>query len=115
MMRVLLGLAAAGMLMLQAACVTVPSGGEVRTDSDQSGAEKRARVRLELASAYFGRGQLPTALDEVKLALAAKPDLPDDFYDLYLVDPRFRVVAAVPAAYLGYRWWKHRSENGIRF
>ena len=24
-------------------------------------------------------------------------------------------VAAVPAAWLGYRWWKHRSENGIKF
>lgn len=28
--------------------------------------------------------------------LRAHPDLPDDFYDLYLIDPRFRVVAAVP-------------------
>jgi hypothetical protein len=24
-------------------------------------------------------------------------------------------VAAVPAAYLGYRWWQHRAKNGIRF
>lgn len=24
-------------------------------------------------------------------------------------------VAAVPAAYFGYKWWKHRAENGIRF
>ena len=24
-------------------------------------------------------------------------------------------VCAVPAAVLGYRWWKHRAENGIRF
>ncbi len=32
-----------------------------------------------------------------------------------LVAPVAGVVAAVPAAYLGYRWWKHRSENGIRF
>ena len=23
--------------------------------------------------------------------------------------------AAVPAAYFGYKWWKHRSENGIKF
>jgi len=50
---------------------------EIRTASDQSDSEKRARVRLELASAYFGRGQTTTALDEVKLALAAKPDLPE--------------------------------------
>ncbi len=24
-------------------------------------------------------------------------------------------VAAVPAAILGWRWWKHRAEIGIRF
>ena len=24
-------------------------------------------------------------------------------------------VAAVPAALLGWRWWKHRAENGIKF
>jgi len=25
------------------------------------------------------------------------------------------IVAAVPTAILGWRWWKHRAENGIRF
>ena len=25
------------------------------------------------------------------------------------------VVAAVPTAWLGWRWWKHRAENGIKF
>jgi hypothetical protein len=25
------------------------------------------------------------------------------------------VIAAVPTAVLGWRWWKHRAENGIRF
>ena len=29
--------------------------------------------------------------------------------------PFLAVVAAVPAAFLGYRWWKHRADNGIRF
>jgi hypothetical protein len=24
-------------------------------------------------------------------------------------------VAAVPTAVLGWRWWKHRAENGIKF
>jgi hypothetical protein len=24
-------------------------------------------------------------------------------------------AAAVPAALLTYRWWKHRAENGIKF
>jgi len=50
---------------------------DVRTDSDQTDAERRARVRLELAGAYFSRGQATTALNEVKLALQAKPDLAD--------------------------------------
>lgn len=67
-------------LALLAACATPPAGEpEIRTDSDQSSAERRARVRLELAAAYFGRGQATTALDEVKLALAAKPDLAEAF------------------------------------
>ena len=40
-------------------------------------AERRARVRLELAALYFGRGQHSTALDELKLAQAASPDMPE--------------------------------------
>jgi type IV pilus assembly protein PilF len=45
------------------------------TESDEPDAARRARVRLELASAYFSRGQMNVALDEVKLALAADPTL----------------------------------------
>ncbi len=48
---------------------------EVRTTSDQSDSDRRAQVRFELASAYFGRGQSSTALDELKQVLSAKPDL----------------------------------------
>jgi hypothetical protein len=29
--------------------------------------------------------------------------------------PAAAVVAALPAAWLGYRWWRHRAENGIKF
>ncbi len=29
--------------------------------------------------------------------------------------PVVAVAAAIPAAVLSYRWWKHRVENGIRF
>jgi hypothetical protein len=32
-----------------------------------------------------------------------------------LVSPVLAAVAAVPTAYIGYRWWKHRAQNGIRF
>ncbi len=65
--------------LMMAACSplkpSVASGRDVRTVSDQSEAERRARVRLELASAYFARGQLETALDELKQALSIYPSL----------------------------------------
>ena len=43
------------------------------TASDEPDAQKRARARMELASAYFGQGQMSTALDQVKLAIVADP------------------------------------------
>jgi type IV pilus assembly protein PilF len=52
---------------------------DVRTESDQTDSDRRSHVRMELASAYFSRGQLKTALDEVKLALQAKPDMADAY------------------------------------
>jgi len=52
---------------------------ERATESDQTATDRRARVRMELASGYYSRGQYDTALDEVKLALAVKPDLPDAY------------------------------------
>jgi type IV pilus assembly protein PilF len=41
---------------------------------EQADANRRTSVRLELASAYFGRGQVTTALEEVKKAIAADPN-----------------------------------------
>jgi len=49
------------------------------TDSDQTAADRRSRVRMELAAGYYSRGQFETALDEVKLALAAQPDIPEAY------------------------------------
>lgn len=49
------------------------------SSTDPKDVERRARVRLELAGLYFGRGQLPIALEEVKRALAARPDLPEAY------------------------------------
>jgi type IV pilus assembly protein PilF len=78
-------LAAVGMSLLgcttvrpdqPAAAAPAAAAGETRdriTASDEPEAARRSRVRLELAAAYFGRGQMTTALDEVKLALAADP------------------------------------------
>lgn len=31
------------------------------------------------------------------------------------IAPVAAAIAAVPTAILGYRWWKHRAKNGIRF
>ncbi len=79
MTRALIGLLAVACL---AGCVMPPAATDPReivTASDQTEPDKRARVRLELAAAYFGRGQGTTALDEVKLAIAAKPDMPEAY------------------------------------
>lgn len=46
---------------------------------DANEIERRARVRLELAGAYFSNGQLDTALDEVKRSIATKPDLAEAY------------------------------------
>lgn len=51
------------------------AGRQIRTESDQTDSDRRAKVRMELAEGYFSRGQYNTALDEVKLAFAAKPDM----------------------------------------
>lgn len=52
-----------------------PAEREIKTDSDQTDADRRAAIRMELAQGYFSRGQFATALDELKLALQAKPDM----------------------------------------
>lgn len=67
-----LGLFCVVLGMLLSACVSERR--DVVTDSDQTDAQRRARVRLELASAYFGRGNKTTALDEVKQAIVADPN-----------------------------------------
>lgn len=59
-------------------CAGVEGGAvqrDLRATSDLSDADRLAQVRLELASGYFARGQTVVALDEVKRALAARPDL----------------------------------------
>jgi len=47
--------------------------------TDPVDVERRARVRLELAAAYFSRGQTDTALEEVKRSIAAKSDLAEAY------------------------------------
>lgn len=78
--RILWSTAVCGVLSaLMAGCAMPPqSNGDTKdriTESDQTDASKRANVRMELASAYFSRGQFTTALDEVKQALVVNPNL----------------------------------------
>jgi len=80
--------AATGLLAVLAGCVTTggplpkprPTGDkDLATASDQTDADRLAKTRMELATAYFGRGQPTDALDQVKLALQARPDNPDAY------------------------------------
>jgi len=56
-----------------------PAPREPRQASENADPERRAKLRLELAGLYFGRGQTATALDEVQQALSAKPNLPEAY------------------------------------
>jgi type IV pilus assembly protein PilF len=57
----------------------VADGKDLVTASDESDSSKRAHVRMELASGYFERGQMTTALDQVKLAIIADPTFGEAF------------------------------------
>jgi len=52
---------------------------DLATESDESPQQRRARLRIELAAAYFEQGQTLVALDEVKQALLADPDFADAY------------------------------------
>ena len=49
--------------------------GDIATASDETELQRRAHIRLELASTYYAQGQYSTALDEIKLALSLSPNL----------------------------------------
>jgi type IV pilus assembly protein PilF len=52
---------------------------ELKTASDATAAEKRASIRLQLAIGYYTEQNYEVALDEVKQALAARPDWADAY------------------------------------
>jgi type IV pilus assembly protein PilF len=49
------------------------------TASDEPENRRRARIRLELASGYYGEGQTEVALDELKQVIAADPNFADAY------------------------------------
>jgi type IV pilus assembly protein PilF len=65
------------MLGLALVCGVTPTFAQGRTTaSDETETQRRARIRLDLATAYFSEGKFTTALDEIKQALVASPDMP---------------------------------------
>jgi type IV pilus assembly protein PilF len=80
--RLTLAIILAAAIAALAGCASQVADGQNRdrvTASDQTDSDRRARLRMELASGYYSRGQLETALDEVKQALAVQPDMADAY------------------------------------
>lgn len=75
--------AIAGALALALLAGCAGAGGdaprELKTASDQTAAEKRAQIRLQLAVGYYQDRKYEIALDEVKQAIAAAPDFADAY------------------------------------
>ena len=71
------GFVALSVALLLPGCASTGSGSssEPKTEMDRTDLDRRAAVRIELATGYFTRGQYNTALDEIKQALALKPEL----------------------------------------
>lgn len=68
-------------LALLAACAATDGAGqrELKTASDQTAAERRAAIRLQLAIGYYQDQKYEIALDEVKQAIAADPTYADAY------------------------------------
>jgi len=83
----LIGMAACWAAVLLAGCTgglprTPPVSGnqsDLMTTSDEPEYRRRARLRLELASAYFEQGQITVALDEIKQSLVIDPSFVDAY------------------------------------
>jgi type IV pilus assembly protein PilF len=70
----------AGMSRLSAVIVVVVLAGcasqanKLETGEPRNAAENRARIHTELGAAYYGAGQMPVAVQELKEAIKADPD-----------------------------------------
>jgi type IV pilus assembly protein PilF len=73
---------------------------ELKTASDQTPAEKRAAIRLQLAVGYFQDGKLEVALDEVKQAIAVSPGFADAYGVRALIYSQMGELALAEENYL---------------
>jgi hypothetical protein len=65
--------------------------------------ERMSKSRQEVLEDSRRKGVMAGAAAAATVVLGATAGLP------------LAAVAAVPTAIFGWRWWKHRAENGIRF
>jgi len=86
--RAMLALFGVAAVLMLASCATKNAGlppsstanaAAIVTESDETNARKRAKLRIELAIGYFQQGQPTVALDEIKQALAADPNFADAY------------------------------------
>ena len=97
------GAALAAVLCLLAACAAPGNGTgttELKTASDQTAAEKRAAIRLQLAVGYYEQGKYDIALDEIKQAIAADPAYADAYGMRALI---YTAMGQVPLADENYQ------------
>jgi type IV pilus assembly protein PilF len=77
--RLLMGLVSVAICACLSGCASsirsLVSTNDMVTDSDESLARKRAKIRLELATGYYNNGQTTIALDELKQSILADPGL----------------------------------------
>jgi type IV pilus assembly protein PilF len=71
----------ATLLLALAGCASKPGGEtgasrDMVTESDETDARRRARIRMELAVGYFEQGKTNVALDELKQVIASDPTFP---------------------------------------
>jgi type IV pilus assembly protein PilF len=98
-----LGLMSLGLLLL-AACASQPAGDTTpppaqRKAPTESDVQRRAEVRLELAALYFSRGQSQTALEELRQAMALRPEWAEAFGMQGLIQAAQGDLAAAEASF----------------
>lgn len=75
-------------------------GRGVATVSDQTPNQRRAAVRVQLASGYYQQGQYATALDEIKQALLIDPSYSDAYGVRALIYMEMKEVGLVEENFL---------------
>lgn len=100
------GLPALAACVLLGACASsapppppAPEPPPARAPTEPADPERRARVRLELASAYFGRGQTQPAMEELRQVLALRPEMPEAHSLLALIQAAAGDDAAAEASF----------------